>query len=509
MAPANRNGPAPTRSLSVACKGSLIVALDAQPGPRLLPFQREFVLGSFADGVDVGALSAPRAAGKTMLLGRLAALACTPGSPLFFPGEEVIVVSGSVEQARHLARAADAVLPEDHLRWTGLTGGSHRVVGAHVESETAIRVISSSGKRAMGLGARNRLLLFDEPASCDERSGALLVEALEGALGKIAGSRLLIIGTLSPAPPDNWWPKMIRRGSVPGRHVKLLAAPDEAEWDDYQVIARANPVIRVSAPLRARLLRERDEARTDEAKRHAFSLWKLNRHGQPSDDMLLSVQDWRRVEARPVADRVGACAVAIDVGSTRSWSAAVAIWESGRCESWAVVGGVPDLEIREKSDGVPRGVYQRLEADGRLHVVEGMETGGVEPLVGILRTEGLKPGVVIGDHFQAGRLRDACRDWAPVSARRTRWSEATEDVTSLRELVRDYGLSCEAASRRLLGLSLSQASVRHDDSGNVRIVKRRGGASRDDVAVALSMAAGAVMRRKRRPARRGLRSAVV
>ena len=454
-------------------------------------------------------LSAPRGAGKTMLLGRIAAAAVTPDSPLFHAGDEVILCAASIEQARLLAKAADEVLPYAHLRWTGLSGGAHRVAGVHAASGTGIRVISSSGKRAMGLGARNRLLLFDEPASTEERAGSLQIQALEGSLGKLPGARLLIIGTRSPAPADNWWPKMVAAGSRPGRYVQLMAAADDDPWDAYATLRKANPVVGVSAHLRARLLRERDEARTDEAKRHAYELWRLNRHGAAADDMLLTVADWQRVVRRPVADRIGQPAVGVDLGATRSWSCAVAVWMSGRVEAWGVCGGIPDLAQREKRDGMAPGTYQRLEDAGRLHVIPGRETGSVEYLVDVLRSEGLRPGVVLGDFFQAGRLRDACRNWARVVARRTLWKESSEDVAAVRELARDHGLSVEETSRGLLMLALSQASVRYDDSGNARVTKRRGDASRDDAAIALCLASGAVMRRKRRPERRGLRTAIV
>ena len=157
----------------------LIRALDAQPDqPRLVPFQRRFVLRSFADEIEVSALSAPRGAGKTMLLGRIAALALSPGSPIYHRGEEVIVVAGSIDQARLLARACAAAMATP-VRWTGLTSSSaHRIVGV-ATCGTSLRVISSVGKRALGLGAENRLLLADEPASWEERAGALDVRGTE------------------------------------------------------------------------------------------------------------------------------------------------------------------------------------------------------------------------------------------------------------------------------------------------------------------------------------------
>ena len=199
----------------------LIRALDAQDGPRLLPFQRNWLGAAFGNGLDMGVLSAPRGSGKTWLLGRLAALAMSPGSPIYHEGDEVIAVSASIEMGKLLARAANEVLPDGYLRWTGLAGGGHRVVGVAPDG-CSIRVISGSGKRAMGLGARNRLILGDEPGSWERRSGALLYEALRGALGKVAGSKLLLIGTKSPAHPGDWWPLLLDAGSGPGSHVTIL-----------------------------------------------------------------------------------------------------------------------------------------------------------------------------------------------------------------------------------------------------------------------------------------------
>ena len=153
MAPARSTGLRFLRVVGGAVKAfALIRALDAQPGPGLLPFQRRWVRESFATDIDAGILSAPRGSGKTMLLGRLAALAVTPGSPLYHAGDEVIAVAGSIEQGKLLARAADEVLPVGHLRWTGLLGGGHRVVGLHKPSSTSIRVIQRFRQEGNGTG---------------------------------------------------------------------------------------------------------------------------------------------------------------------------------------------------------------------------------------------------------------------------------------------------------------------------------------------------------------------
>ena len=76
--------------------------------------------------------------------------------------------------------------------------------------------------------------------------------------------------------------------------------------------------------------------------------------------ILLTVEDWKFALARNVANPSGKPIVGIDLGGGRSWSAAAAIWENGRCESLAVAPGIPSLAEQEKRDKVPRGTYQRI-----------------------------------------------------------------------------------------------------------------------------------------------------
>ena len=75
------------------------------------------------------------------------------------------------------------------------------------------------------------------------------------------------------------------------------------------------------------------------------------------------------------------------------------------------------------------------------------------------------------------------------------WSEQASDIRALRRFAQDGPLSVDPGSRGLLTASLSVATVQHDTSGNVRLVKQgQNNTARDDVAAALILAAGALSR---------------
>ena len=72
--------------------------------------------------------------------------------------------------------------------------------------------------------------------------------------------------------------------------------------------------------------------------------YRLNVPSGVESTMLLTVDDWERTAARRVPERDGRPIVSIDLGGGRSWSAAVAIYENGRCECLAVTPGIPSIE---------------------------------------------------------------------------------------------------------------------------------------------------------------------
>ena len=280
-------------------------------GVRLLDFQKRYVRGLLADDTAVGVLSAARGSFKTGMLGTLAAAGIHPESPLWVGrGHEVIAVAGSLPQGRLILKSAKSVIGDDEAyRWVD---SANRQYAEHKPTGVRLRVMSSVGKLAMGL-RDVPLILLDEPGSLRSRDGVLLWDALTTSLGKLEGARIALTGTIAPGEPDGWWSGLAQSESRPGYYIQRHSADPDEPWDSYAAACRANPAVRRFKPLREAVMRGRDEARQHPDVRHRYRLYRLNLPGTDAD-MLLSPDEWRRVESRPVAPRAGRVAVAVDLG---------------------------------------------------------------------------------------------------------------------------------------------------------------------------------------------------
>lgn len=342
------------------------------------------------------------------------------------------------------------------------------------------------------------LVVGDEPGAWEVAGGQLMHDALQGAMGKPDSAlRALYIGTLAPAR-GGWWHDMIADGSHGSTHVLALQG-DPATWDKWPTIRKCNPLMARYADSRAVLLEERDKARADSRLRAAFMAYRLNVPSADESEVLLTVDDWKRCLSRPVALPAGRPVVGVDLGGGRAWSAAVAVWRSGRVEAVAIAPGIPDLAAQEKRDRMPSGTYRKVAAQGNLMLADGLRVPPPAQLIGAVRDRWGTPDVIMCDRFRLDELRDAspgCR----IVPRVTRWSESSADIRALRKMAKDGPLSCETASRGLLTASLSAAMVKNDDAGSVRMVKRgTNNEARDDVAAALVLAAGAMDRAPKGP----------
>ena len=466
---------------------------------KLRPFQKKFIAAATSPDVDTAALCLPRGNGKSALAGHLVTRILDPKDKLFRSGTESVLCAASIEQARIVFRFARADLdtPDSEYRFLD----SHNRIGImHVPTRTRLRVIGSNGKTAMGL-VGCPWAICDEPGSWETNGGQLLNDAIETAKGKPGSPlRAVYIGTLAPAM-SGWWHSLIKDGSRHSTHVHVLQG-DIDKWDTWQEIRRCNPLVEISKEFRKKLLSERDEARADSRLKARFLSYRLNVPSGDESTMLLTVDDWKSVCSRPEALPAGRPIVGVDLGAGRAWSAAVAAWRSGRIEALAVCPGIPNIHEQEKRDRVPSGTYRKLIDSGSLRVAHGLRVPPPSMLIDAIREAWGMPEVIICDRFRLGELQDVARGIL-VSSRVTRWSEASEDIRAVRKMAADGPLACAKSSRSLLTASLSVALVKNDDQGSVRLIKSgTNNTGRDDVAAALTLAAGAMSRMLARPVRR-------
>ena len=465
----------------------------------LLPFQSSFVaaISRKDQPPEIAAASWPRGSGKSWLCGGLVARSLTPGDPLFEPGVENILVSSSRNQAGIVLEFARQALGEaSGYRWR-----NDGVV--HEESRARVRIVSSDARRALGLGASVRLIVADEPGAWSPIQGRRLWDAMLTSLGK-RRTQVIVVGTLAPAPLASWWPSFVAEGSGDGRHIALLQA-DPAKWRDFNETLRVNPVAAVNPHLRRTLEREHKAALKSGQAARTFKQFRLNLPGDPVDTQpLVTTSEWARVCARAVPDSEGAPIVGLDLGGTRSWSAAAAVWPSGRIESWALAPGSPLLSDQEKEDQVAEGTYLDLVQSGGLAVDEGQHVPSIERL--LARIWPWEPLAIVCDNYRAPELYEFVQGRVRIIERARSGGEATGNVQSLRSLLLDTQSGITEPSRALLAAAWAQTSLIISNEGLTKVTKLDQRRSRDDAAAALLLAAG---EQARRPAPVELRGAVI
>ena len=440
-------------------------------------------------GIDTAVLSLPRGNGKTSLAAHVVTRALTPGDALYERGREVVLISGSLAQSRYGFKIVRSNLePLGLYRWSFSTTG----VGAKdSKSGVELRVLSSNPKTALGM-VNVSLAVLDEPGSYAVAGGEALWDAVSTSLGKPGSQlRVLLIGTIAPSR-SGWWRELVEGGSTGSTYVQLLQGGVK-KWDDMREIIRVNPLSRIDPKFKAKLRQERDAARRDPRLKARFLSYRLNRSTADESETLLTVADWELVCARSVPAREGRSVVGLDMGSSRSWSSAVAIYENGRGEAVAIAPGVPSIFDQEKRDRVPSGTYSRLVEGGQLHVDAGHRVVRVSKLIDEIWR--WNPAVLVCDRFRLAEVLDVVGRRCRVEPRVWQWSSASEDIRNLRRLAADGPLAVDDGSRDLIAVSLASAVVMNDTSGNVRLIKKgTNNVARDDVAAALCLSAGEASR---------------
>ena len=467
---------------------------------NLLPMQRRFLHSALAPGVRTAALSLSRGEGKSALAAYILARCMTPGDALFEDGAEYLLCAASLEQARNVFRPIRAELePTGEYRFIDSV---MRLGITHKRTKTKLRVMSSNAKTAFGI-VGTPLLVADEPGAWEIVGGGLMHDAIQTAQGKPESSlRVIYIGTLAPlGAPGHWWYDLVDAGTQGSTYVQSLTGDGE-KWDKWSEIRRCNPLKSKYAESRAVLLEERNAARRDSRLKARFWSYRLNIPTQDESAMLLTRDEWLLVEGRPDGIAAGKPIVGIGLGGGRAWSAAVAVWQSGRMEAIACAPGIPSIEDQERRDNVPAGVYEKLLQSGALSVAHGLRVQPPSALWEAICDKWGVPVKIVCDRFRLNELRDVVGNACTIEPRVTQWSSSSEDIRALRKICRDGPLSVDPESRNLLVVSMSAAHVENDKAGNSRMIKKgSNNKARDDVAAAALLACGAWERAGAAPVR--------
>ena len=295
----------------------------------------------------------------------------------------------------------------------------------------------------------------------------------------------------------HWWFDLVADGTRGRVHVQHFHG-DLETWDKWGTIRKANPLINIDPHTRKVVLEERDNARTDSRLKARFLSYRLNLPTRDESDVLLTLDDWKRVAKREPGNADGQPLVGVDLGGGRAFSAAVAIYPSGLIDAVAIAPGIPELSDQEVRDRVPRGTYERLYDSGTLLISEGLRVPPPRQLWEAISERWGRPKLITCDRFRLAELQDVVRGKCRIDDRVVRWSEAAFDIRALRKGAKDGPFSATLGSRELIQASIGVAHVKNDDQGNVRMVKNASNAARDDVAAALVLAAGAYERRPKR-----------
>lgn len=475
MARASKDAAAALRFLS-----SLTVPEGRLAGKRLklATFQKDFVRGAFAKETAVALLSIGRGNAKTSLSVGLA-LGHLMGVIAYQPKREIIFASRNRDQSKtafnFLVGFIEGLPEEDREQFT-IRHGSRLEVETAMNGGGLARVIPADGRSI--LGGAPTLAILDERAAWEREKGDNLENAILSGLGKRDG-KALIISTSAPDDTNTFSRWMDE--PPPGAFVQEHRPEPGLPPDDLESLLIANPGAREgigSTPEWLVAQAKRAIARGGSA---LSSFRNLNRNERVASDdrsVLITIDEWMASEVAPdhLPPREGPVVLGVDLGGSRSMSAAALYWPvTGRLETLGVFPTTPGLADRGASDGVS-GRYVEMAERGELKTM-GDTTVPVDRFLAdvVAMLEGQAPAAIVGDRFRHAEFVEALRgaglDRVPCVWRGMGWRDGSEDVERFRRAL--FESKVKSVPSLLLRSAFADAITLVDPAGNHKLAKAR------------------------------------
>lgn len=472
---------------------------------ELASYQKQFIKGALKAGVMVGVLSIGRGNGKTALSAGLA-LADVMRILTDQPKREVILAARNRDQAKIAFQFIVGYvegLPDDEQELFTIRRGSKLEIEYNGNGGGLARCIAADGKSI--LGGAPTLCILDERAAWNGDKGDALENAILSELGKRAG-RALIIST--SAPDDaNTFSRCLDEppaGTYVQEHRPAFGLPA----DDLESLLVANPGAKEGIGSTAEWLQAQAQRAISRGGSALSSFRNLNRNERVSTEdrsVLVTVDEWLDAEVAidDLPAREGPCVLGVDLGGSRSMSAAALYWpETGRLEAVGTFPCKPTLADRGAADGVS-GRYVEMQQRGELTTM-GETTVPVgrwlADVVAMAACQGI--ACVVGDRFRHAEFQEAMQaaglDRVPFIWRGFGWRDGAEDIERFRRAL--FEGQVRTVPSLLLRSAFADAITLVDPAGNHKLAKARS-LGRIDAAAASVIAVAEGQRMVNRPKR--------
>ncbi len=469
---------------------------------RLAEFQKDFVRGALDPVNMVACLSIGRGNAKTALAAGVA-LGSVMGEWDKQPRREVLLAARNRDQAKiafNFIVGFINSLPKRKREQFNIRRGSRLEVEFAGNGGGLARCIAADGRSI--LGGAPTLAILDERAAWEREKGDALENAILSGLGKRDGKALIIS---TSAPDDaNTFSRWLDE-PPPGTYVQEHRPPFGLPADDAESLLVANPGAAEGIGASLEWLQAQARRAIARGGSALSSFRNLNRNERVSTEdrsVLVTVDEWLAAEVseNDLPARSGPCILGVDLGGSRSMSAAAFYWpETGRLEAVGTFPSKPTLANRGASDGVGSR-YTEMAERGELTTLGDNTVPPGQWLAEVVKlVEGQPIAAIVGDRFRHAEFVEAMNKAnlrVPFIWRGFGWKDGAEDIERFRRALFDGHV--KTLPSLLLRSAFADAITLVDPAGNHKLAKARS-LGRIDAAAASVLAVAEGARRAARP----------
>ena len=453
-------------------------------------WQASFIQNAFARAVREALLCTGRKNAKTFTCAALA-LSFLAG-PNHFPGVRILCASLTLEHIAELQKAmltlAETNGIEIENQKTPRPGNLRGPDGAEC------RFISGAVNNS-ALSTSADVCFFDEIGTLPE-SRRSLIEQLKVCLsGRTSVSKFI---ALSIRGDSILLEEMVEAGKTdPSIYIQMHEGDPNADLLDETNWHRSNPGLKSGIKSIDFMRHAARQAVQNPKLEPTYRALHQNEKLLPDRTPIISLSQWQSALTDNLPPRKGPVIVGIDAGGADSFSAAFLYWPTtGRAESFAMCGGIPDALTRSRHDG-QGDLY--VHAVRRNELIPLPERRSVNPIAFIQeisdRLEGQKILCVVGDRWRVGDLIDAMRTahiTAPFVPRGLGYESSTSDILAYERYI-DEGKIAHKESI-LQAAAISGSYIEKDGQLNQKLNKLRASKSKTDILQAAVLCIGQAAR---------------